>query len=127
MGTEIRLPAARRGGPFRHALALLLLFAFALQSYLVQTHIHGTSEAGSQVCAAAACVTHTSHQRSPLGDAAADCPLCQAIVHAGVFFAPAAVAVFVPRMWVEGALISAKSIAARGQFSRNGLSRAPPR
>jgi hypothetical protein len=108
----------------RHAVTFALLLAFVFQSYLTQTHIHPYS--APQACAVK-CVVHAPAKNSAPGEAATDCPLCQAIVHAGAFFAPAALVFFVPRRWIEGALASAKTLATRAQFSRNGLSRAPPR
>lgn len=125
MGIDREISAVRRKGIGRHAITLVLLLAFALQSYLTQTHIHGLSPARG--CAEKCFVNTPAGNSAPFGEATVDCPLCQAIFHAGAFFAPAALTVFVPRLWVEGTLSSAKPFAARGQYARNGLSRAPPR
>ena len=127
MGFNREIAAARRTEIGRHAVTVLLLLAFFFQSYLTQTHIHPYPAASAQTCALK-CVTHAPAKNSaPGGEPTTDCPLCQAIVHAGAFFAPATLMFFVPRLWVESSLPSAKPFASRGQFARNGLSRAPPR
>jgi hypothetical protein len=127
MGFSWKISAARRTGIGRQAVTFLLVLAFAFQSYLTQTHIHVAPAPSAQTCAVKCIVHAPAKHSSPADKSTADCPLCQAIVHAGAFFAPAAVIFFVPRLWVEGTLAAAKSLAAREQFSRNGLSRAPPR
>jgi hypothetical protein len=125
MGIDRKISVTHRGGIGRHVVTLLLLLAFALQSYLTQTHIHRTSDISRQNCISA-CIVHAPHQSSPFGEAG-DCPLCQAIVHAGAFFAPAVLAVFVPHLWAESALPTAITGAHHFASARSGLSRAPPR
>ncbi|HEY5312673.1 MAG TPA: hypothetical protein VIK18_09135, partial [Pirellulales bacterium] len=68
---------------------------FLLQSYVTQTHIH-VFPAGS---------AGASHITSPLAargespiDKPADCPFCQAILHAGLFVASPAPLLFLPLM-----------------------------
>ena len=125
MGTDREISAARRRGIGRHVITFLMLLAFALQSYLTQTHIHWASETSRQNCVSV-CVVQAPHRSSPFGEAG-DCPLCQAIVHAGAFFAPAVLVVFVQRLWVESTLPTAITGAHRFASARSGLSRAPPR
>jgi hypothetical protein len=125
MDIERDISAVRRRGIGSRAITFLLLFAFALQSYLTQTHIHGISGTPAQTCISK-CVVHSPISQSPLGGAA-ECPLCQAIVHAGAFYAPAALAVLVLCVWVENALATPAQSAPRAALARNGLSRAPPR
>ncbi|MGN6516046.1 MAG: hypothetical protein ACTHLR_09430 [Rhizomicrobium sp.] len=126
MGVGTQTGGVRRGSTGRQVVTLLLLLAFAFQSYVTQTHIHEIFAPASQRCDVT-CVVHApSHDSSPFGEAA-DCPLCQAIVHAGTFFAPAVVALFVPRLWVETTLPAVKTVVTAGVPARDGLSRAPPR
>jgi hypothetical protein len=124
MGIDREISAVRRRGIGWHAITLLLLLAFAFQSYLTQTHIHGSAGTPSQACVSK-CVVHTSLPHSPFGDAAV-CPLCQAIVHAGAFSAPATLAAVVPHLWVESLIPAMRGFALRTASVRNGLSRAPP-
>jgi len=121
MGIDRKISAVRRGGINRQVMALLLLIAFAFQSYLTQTHIHETAPARS---CASLCVTHAPS--SPLGDAAA-CPLCQAVVHAGAFLTPATLTATLLLSWVESLVLMQRNFALRAIFDRHGLSRAPPR
>jgi hypothetical protein len=75
--------------PLLSRLAVLFaLLAFAIQGYAVQTHIHG------EPLSAAAHITHISApaQPTPLDPYdPASCPLCQEMMHAGVYIAPALV------------------------------------
>jgi len=51
----------------------LILAAFTLQSYVVQTHIHDTAPA-----AISKAFTNTGHGKSPVDNSPLDCPFCQA-------------------------------------------------
>lgn len=117
--------ASRRRGIGWQAIVYLLLLAFAFQSYLTQTHIHGTAEASPQACVSK-CIAHTPLSQSPF-DKATNCPLCQAIVHAGAFFVPAVLTFFVPYLWIESVFPATKPVPYRIKQARYGLSRAPPR
>jgi hypothetical protein len=81
-----RTPAvcAHRSNPLLLWIALL---ALAIQLFVVQTHIHGTSFAGARDSVtesgvAPAGIAH-SPDRFPVKDDPADCPLCQAFAHSG--------------------------------------------
>lgn len=124
MGTEREISAVRRGGIGRHAITLLLLLAFALQSYVTQTHIHGISGTRAENCISK-CAGQTPLSHSPFGDAAT-CPLCQAITDAGAFFAPAILAIAVSHLWVENLIPAKQHFSLRITSARSGLSRAPP-
>jgi hypothetical protein len=106
------------------AVVWILLLAFTLQSYVTQTHIHGAhGVAGVGVMLAKV----PGHDRSPAGNDAADCPFCQAIVHAGAFFTPAALVLFLPFVWVEGVAPSVLAHAISIAAAHSWRSRAPPR
>ena len=76
--------AARK--PLLARLAMLLLaLTFAVQGIAVQTHIHG------QPLTALSHVTHVSTPAGPTPQDPydpANCPLCQEMLHAGVYVAP---------------------------------------
>src|SRR6185437_15335038 len=57
----------------------LILAAFTLQSYVVQTHFHDVS-----LVAIGKAFTSTSHGKSPVDNSPLDCPFCQAAM-SGVF------------------------------------------
>jgi hypothetical protein len=111
----------------RFAVTILILFAFALQSYLIQTHIHGDTDTSAHTCAAQ-CLTHAPAKAPlPLGKAAIDCPLCHALVNAGAFFVPTALIPFVPQVLWSVLSLPAKTPVIQATLARDGLSRAPPR
>lgn len=69
---------------FRRLVMLFALLAFALQAYLVQTHIHGQPGVLSLKPHVSAPV-----QPAPFDPLApANCALCQEILHAGTAIAP---------------------------------------
>lgn len=56
----------------------------------------------------------------------ADCPYCQAIIHAGAFFAPSAPALILPVTWAEILASAVVADAIGGSSSHPWQSRAPP-
>jgi hypothetical protein len=113
---------------WRLAANLVVLLAFALQSYVTQTHFHPETLAFDAAPAAKA-VPHASAYNPALGgDQEKVCPLCQMVASAGAFFLPgpplvlalAACAVVISRLAAAG---SPRAAAPAG-FARG--SRAPP-
>jgi hypothetical protein len=77
------------------AVTLFALLIFALQNYVVQTHIH--FEPGEFGAIVAAKTTTLSKVPSPLkspADDPATCPICQEMALAGHYISPAPIAVF---------------------------------
>ena len=115
---------ARVRAPGFRAIAWVLLLAFTLQSFITQTHIHGAYGGGTS----AAAVTNTSnHKTVPADNGKAECPFCQAIVHAGTFSAPAAQTIGLSLSWAETApsfLVVEAFVSVTSHLWR---SRAPPR
>ena len=115
------LPEIRRAGARRLVVTWIVLFAFALQSYVTQTHVHRAPlvEFAGKISADSA---------SPVGDEAIACPFCQAIATAGAFFSPAAIALSPLVVQAEAAdlppIVAGLAIAPAGFSWR---SRAPPR
>ena len=104
------------------SIAWTLLVAFTLQSFITQTHIHGTSGAAIVKTLAKA----PSHNKLPAENSTADCPLCQAITHAGAFFTPTAPTFLLP---VTGTDIVAAYVVAgaiNNISTHHWHSRAPP-
>jgi hypothetical protein len=107
----------------RRVVACLLLLAFMFQSYLTQTHTHSVPPAG---------LTHQivakipAHGKTPFDNGPATCPFCQAVAHAGAFFAPAT-PVFLATAW---AMLAPPVVTVRltaGAVLHAWQSRAPPR
>lgn len=111
------LDGAHRLAVFVAAIGLLL------QSYAVQTHIHLGSQENGAIFRTAG---HASPQQSPL-DKAAECPLCQAVVHAGVFVAPSAPLIYLRFDWVTAERLVFVAPSAFGRVAHDWRSRAPPR
>jgi hypothetical protein len=109
----------------RRAISWILLAAFTLQSFITQTHIHGVPKASGP--AAIVQVFDGSHtHKAPGENSTADCPLCQAIVHSGAFFAPVAPALVLPATWATH-VTPLLAIAASGiAVTHIWRSRAPP-
>jgi hypothetical protein len=108
------------------AIAWILLVAFTLQSYVTQTHIHGITQSFEGGAIAKRLAQSPAHENAPADRSAQDCPFCQAIIHSGVFFAPAAP--FIPQpVWVGSVVQSIVVQAAVAAVAILGWqSRAPP-
>jgi|SRR5215469_12727025 len=111
-----------RGSGFR-AIAWILLLAFTLQSFVTQTHIHAAFDGG----AARTAVAHgPTGKKAPADNGKAECPFCQAIVHAGAFYAPPAQTLALPLSWAKIAtsfFVVESFVSASSHLWR---SRAPP-
>jgi hypothetical protein len=111
--------------PLLSRLAMLfMLVAFTVQGFAVQTHIHG------EPLSTLAHVTHISAPSQPSSQDPydpANCPLCQEMLHAGIYVAPA-IADFVV---VLNAVAFAPAFVllphAATQRQHGWQSRAPPR
>ncbi len=116
-----------RGQSGWRALTWILVLAFGLQSYITQTHIHGTASA-FDIPAAGKILSKTPAPANPDDrNDASTCPLCQAIVHAGVFFAPAALAIVLPVSWIEHFVLAPTAAPSGSGIAYHWQSRAPPR
>ncbi len=93
---------------------MLMLVAFALQSYVTQTHIHfaghvvtggftfpdeiSKAQTGK---ALGAVQDQGDHDKYPPGDDPANCPICQEMLYAGHYVAPAAIVALLPTLAVR--------------------------
>lgn len=95
-------------------ITLFALFAFTLQAYVTQSHVH------------AAAISKQLPGKLPAGDDQANCPLCQAVLHAGQYVTPSAGG-FVPLILTAYGIFVATHIAAAVQsVSHSWNSRGPP-
>ena len=104
----------------RFIAALLVLFSFAFQTYVVQTHIHTAHfETGA--------FGQFNHP-SPLGnkDNQDDCPICQAFATAGSFVAPTLIILALALSFIDAAPITGQRTVNARLSARNWQSRAPP-
>lgn len=120
-------PAATRISATRPLLSrlagLFLLVAFMVQGLAVQTHIHGDPLSA---------LDHVTHVSAPAAPASQDpydpanCPLCQELLHAGLYVTPAAGEFVTILNAVALAPASALLLLAAGQKQHSWQSRAPP-
>jgi hypothetical protein len=117
--TALRLPQWR-------ALTWVLLFAFAFQSYVTQTHFHGAGPETGHFAAAKLLVKLPGQEKLPPGNDSSDCPFCQAIAHSGAFFSPTT-PLFVLPVWAGYSSPFFMVRTANDMTARHGWqSRAPP-
>jgi hypothetical protein len=114
----------RRVSLARRMVVFLAVLALALQSYITQTHIHDAGFGG------AGKITTTQSSipgKTPVHDSQADCPFCQAMIHAGVFAAPAAPLLNLPITLVQTVALVLAPRAVSSAVTHDWQSRAPPR
>lgn len=109
------------------SIAWLVLFAFALQSFIAQTHIHSLFDSKSASAVVNGLSKGLSPVKSPSQDENSSCPFCQAITHAGVFSTPATPSLNLPLAWVEIVTVPLVSAAIVRSALHPWHSRAPPR
>ena len=123
---------ARRG--WRLSLAWFLLFAFAQQSFVTQTHVHfaaGSFGTATIAQGHSAKIQVADRQpkpdKFPARDDPANCPICQEIAATGHCVMPAAIAPALPAQdyWAAALALTAPAIASAVSHSWQG--RAPPR
>jgi hypothetical protein len=109
----------------RLALIFFTLFAFALQTFVVQTHIHGGASAGAVIGKAA--VQDRQPNKLPPGNDPANCSICQELLHAGAYVTPTATTwqPAVIATFIEAVVLESRSIRQIPAHRWN--SRAPPR
>jgi hypothetical protein len=118
---------------------MLMVVAFALQGYVTQTHIHfagqvvtggfSFSAEGSKALsnkALGAARGHENRGTSPVDDDPANCPVCQQMLYAGHFVAPAAIALWLPTLSISTIAIVAEARPHFDAVSHFWHGRAPP-
>ena len=114
-----------RAGVRRLCVTLFLLFAFTLQAFVTQTHVHGAASDRAPIVAT---IGHVSTQGvASKGEETIACPFCQAMVVAGAFFTPAPLILSTPASLAEAHalapfIVGLAAIAAGFSWR----SRAPP-
>ncbi len=116
----------KRRNPWWGSLTWLLALAFALQSYVTQTHIHGVSEPTAHAITIDGIGKATSPIDTPTGKRTADCPLCQAIGNAGAFLTPIIPLVFMLAQSFERVPSRNDHYLLGTAIAHNWRSRAPP-
>jgi hypothetical protein len=124
--------AANKAGEIRRrktawrSVTWLVLLAFTLQTFIAQTHIHGALQATAVATSGKVVASASPRHKSPIENDTTACPLCQAVLHAGAFFASAAPLLLLPIVWAEGAIPFLIATTARCACAHSWQSRAPP-
>jgi len=106
----------------RFALTLVALFAFTVQSVVTQIHVHGAAAGNT----ASVALGKTQPGKLPADDQS-NCPICQAIMHAGNFTAPVVAVLPLPAFASFAITASVRIVATAQTSSHSWNSRAPPR
>jgi hypothetical protein len=111
---------------WRRALVFMVLTAFVLQSYIVQTHIHFAPSDLAQLAGDSAAKSAPHHDNFPANDDPANCPICQEILHSGHFVTPAAAALLLPTLAVSTIALVDRPLPVVSAPSHSWRGRAPP-
>ncbi|HEY4115672.1 MAG TPA: DUF2946 family protein [Rhizomicrobium sp.] len=113
----------RKSGGFN----FFLLLAFFFQSFIAQTHIHGVPQGSPYTVSAAAGATSSPMHHVPSKDKGeANCPFCQAVLHAGAFFAPHALLILPPSQTFASAAPFSYAVGTVSEIGHDWQQRAPP-
>ena len=136
-----RVAIARAPTIARVAMGLLALLAVALQSFVVQTHIHmGQGSGGIQTISIITAARHiaalsapaatadaaTPRDKYPINEDPSNCPLCQEIAYSGQFLQSAAALAAIPASVSVHFIIFSEALPSFFTVSHNWRSRAPP-
>jgi hypothetical protein len=130
-GATAHLPDIGRAGVGRLVVTWLALLAFALQSYITQTHIHldlAAAERAPMVAVGGPISggAISAHSPAPTEHEEIACPFCQAIAAAGGFVTPAHVAPSFLVSQAETAVLPPIAVGAAIAAGFSWRSRAPP-
>ena len=118
---------APKGDAKRLAVTLVALLAFVLQTFVVQTHIHGVAQVAAAPLGVEQSAGHgTQPDKFPPGDDPANCPICQELLHAGSFVTPTAAALLVSTVATTIAIVFVELAAVTQTYPHGWSSRGPP-
>jgi hypothetical protein len=136
---------ASKASPLRWLFTAVMLAAFVLQSYAIQTHIHeqltlplpvkaqfvkaqfvkAEFAKAEQALTGAVGSAHIQKPGTPAKDAPDDCPLCQ-LLYGGQYVAPNALVLFLPLFAVRSIETELGILPHYDAVSHSWLGRAPP-
>jgi hypothetical protein len=113
---------AERTSAWRRFFVAFMLVALVAQGYVTQTHLHGLlpDSVASQANHA------PGHDKYPLNDDPARCPVCQQIVHASQFVAPAWLTPFLLVLAISTIEIADVALPRFNAVSHSWRGRGPP-
>jgi hypothetical protein len=138
---RIRVAVMHAPSTARIVMGLLALLAVALQSFVVQTHIHMREGSGNiqtmsivtvaksigAFSAGAIANAETPRDKYPINEDPSNCPLCQEIAHSGQYVQSAAALAAVPASVSVHYIIFDEALPSFFAVSHSWQGRAPPR
>ena len=115
---------AQRVSVGRLTITLFALFAFAFQSFVAQVHVHATPWTASTTLDAGKV---SQPGKLPANDDQSNCPICQAVLHAGQFITPSAITFGLPSFAIFFVANFDSAASTSQAVSHSWQSRAPPR
>jgi hypothetical protein len=112
-------------GVSRRFVVFAALLAFALQSYIAQTHIHDALQAAGAIIRQDA-PQAAQPAKAPFDHSRPDCPLCQAVIHLGAALTSPAPLLTLPFTSLETATLVFTAQTATVSIAHHWKSRAPP-
>jgi hypothetical protein len=122
----VRHLGIRRLSLARRLVVLVAAFSLALQCYIAQTHIHSLSR-GFDGAVKTATEQPPAPAKTPIDHSPMECPLCQAVMHAGAVVVSATPILNLPLMWVETVRLTFAARSSSDVTAHEWQSRAPPR
>lgn len=127
---HIRFSFAGRSPWGRTLLAALMAFTLVVQGVVTQSHFHNPGHeleaAGMVVKATSNGLTLPAPLKLPINDNPANCPICQQLIHAGQFVAPAWLAPLLLIITLSSVEIETDTRSAFDTVSHSWLGRGPP-
>jgi hypothetical protein len=111
----------RKDSALRLLVTFFALFAFSLQTYIGQTHIHLAPDSLAAIGA-----HKQAPDKFPANGDPANCPICQEVLHDGQFVTPAAAMLLPPSLAASIVEIAAPLRRLVQAASHAWRSRAPP-
>ncbi len=142
-----RAKTKRKASAWRLSFTLVAILAFAISSFVTQTHIHHAgaehafaaktvdvqsirvaADAGQAQISKAQANAAKPEPKDPYApnEDPANCPLCQEILHAGQYVAPAALLLFTPTATPLGTVVFIHTAIFTARHVSGWRSRAPP-
>src|SRR5471032_1753127 len=112
----------KRPTAWRGFLVAFMLLALVVQGYATQTHIHKKSTVSAALKAGGS----PKHDNIPINYDPANCSICQQIIHAGQFVAPAWLVPFLLILAISKIEIATLAVPHFDSVSHNWRSRGPP-
>jgi hypothetical protein len=111
-------------------LAALMAFTLIVQGVVTQSHFHNPGHETEATSAVTKAMSNGQRQptpiKLPLNDNPANCPICQQLIHAGQFVAPAWLAPLLLVTTVSRVEIETDTRSAFDTVSHSWLGRGPP-